>query len=256
MSTELTPRQLPGYGPSTARFLRRREFGAALRTRRLARGWTQRELADRLTLPRHGVSDLERGRRWPSTDEARRLVGVMREERVCPVSVPYCGRRSPEVLLEVDHITPVASGGNDDPENLTTACFDCNRGRAARELGRPAPLDYAERAARMQEQELQIEEYGRWRSAQRAREDEEIEKLSEVFAAIPGASFRRGQDERWCWQEVSVRTFIRRIGFHDVLEALEVTQARSPRVLGRDAGERAEGVWRFFCSVCWRKIKE
>lgn len=43
----------------------------------------------------------------------------------------YCGRFAPDVVLEVDHILARAKGGTDDPENLITACFDCNRGKRA-----------------------------------------------------------------------------------------------------------------------------
>lgn len=41
----------------------------------------------------------------------------------------YCGRMSPDVVLEVDHIKPVAEGGNNDIINLITSCRDCNRGK-------------------------------------------------------------------------------------------------------------------------------
>jgi 5-methylcytosine-specific restriction endonuclease McrA len=47
----------------------------------------------------------------------------------------YCGRRrSHTVRLELDHFFPVARGGTDDPANLVTACFDCNRAKGARLL--------------------------------------------------------------------------------------------------------------------------
>lgn len=46
----------------------------------------------------------------------------------------YCGRRSPDVVLHVDHIIPVAKGGPDDVMNLVTACVDCNRGKADKNL--------------------------------------------------------------------------------------------------------------------------
>lgn len=42
----------------------------------------------------------------------------------------YCGRRSPDVVLNVDHREPVSKGGNDDPANLVTACVDCNQGKS------------------------------------------------------------------------------------------------------------------------------
>jgi len=41
----------------------------------------------------------------------------------------YCGRKPPDVVLEVDHMTSVADGGSDEMSNLTTACFECNRGK-------------------------------------------------------------------------------------------------------------------------------
>ena len=41
----------------------------------------------------------------------------------------YCGRMSPDVILEVDHIEPVAEGGDNEITNLITSCRDCNRGR-------------------------------------------------------------------------------------------------------------------------------
>lgn len=42
----------------------------------------------------------------------------------------YCGRRPPEVVLEVDHVMPKSRGGTNARENLVTACFDCNRGKS------------------------------------------------------------------------------------------------------------------------------
>lgn len=46
----------------------------------------------------------------------------------------YCGRSAPDVALNVDHVFPVAKGGTNDPDNLVTACFECNNGKADREL--------------------------------------------------------------------------------------------------------------------------
>ena len=41
----------------------------------------------------------------------------------------YCGSKAPDVALEIDHILPRAKGGGDNEENLTTACYKCNRGK-------------------------------------------------------------------------------------------------------------------------------
>lgn len=41
----------------------------------------------------------------------------------------YCGRKSPDVILEVDHIFPKSKGGLNKKENYKTACKDCNIGK-------------------------------------------------------------------------------------------------------------------------------
>lgn len=41
----------------------------------------------------------------------------------------YCGEKAPDVVLHLDHIHPVAEGGQGDILNLITACKDCNTGK-------------------------------------------------------------------------------------------------------------------------------
>ena len=42
----------------------------------------------------------------------------------------YCGRKSPKVELQVDHIIPFSKGGLTELSNLRTACFECNIGKS------------------------------------------------------------------------------------------------------------------------------
>lgn len=46
----------------------------------------------------------------------------------------YCGKCAPDVILNVDHISPVSKGGKNDILNLITSCFDCNSGKSDRLL--------------------------------------------------------------------------------------------------------------------------
>lgn len=70
----------------------------------------------------------------------------------------YCGSKPPDVILEIDHITPLSQGGEDDPANLITSCNSCNRGKSAKIL-QPADqphdldLDYLEAEQRLTELE-------------------------------------------------------------------------------------------------------
>lgn len=93
-----------------------------------------------------------------------------RDEFTCA----YCGRRSPEVVLEVDHIVPICDGGQDDAINLTTSCWDCNHGKAGVPLGQVMTgEDPHDKAVLLLEKERQLQEYNHVLAAERARRDEE-----------------------------------------------------------------------------------
>jgi hypothetical protein len=47
----------------------------------------------------------------------------------------YCGRKAPEVRLQVDHIVAWSRGGSNDISNLVTSCVECNIGKGARVIG-------------------------------------------------------------------------------------------------------------------------
>lgn len=49
-------------------------------------------------------------------------------------SCKYCGRKPPEVELELEHIIPKSKGGKDSVDNLVPACRDCNRGKGVKRL--------------------------------------------------------------------------------------------------------------------------
>lgn len=46
----------------------------------------------------------------------------------------YCGRKPPEVKLQVDHIISESDGGTVEPENLVAACVDCNTGKGTQSV--------------------------------------------------------------------------------------------------------------------------
>lgn len=41
----------------------------------------------------------------------------------------YCGKKGPEVELQLDHVTPLSKGGKTIESNLLTSCSECNKGK-------------------------------------------------------------------------------------------------------------------------------
>lgn len=160
----------------------------------------------------------------------------------------YCGRRPPEVMLEVDHVHPRVEGGSDDQSNLTTACFDCNRGKGKHRLGDVAPAidelellggiqDMLERAAALKQSAAAAE-------AQRAAEDNVIRTIRRWYAEALG--------DDSCVEDSSLRMFLRRLSVDAISEAITAAE----RMLDRKPYSPAYYVWKYFCGACWTMIRE
>ena len=52
----------------------------------------------------------------------------------------YCGRKVPEVTLELDHVVPYSKGGDNSAGNLVTACRECNNGKRDHDLDTAPPV--------------------------------------------------------------------------------------------------------------------
>jgi 5-methylcytosine-specific restriction endonuclease McrA len=50
---------------------------------------------------------------------------LMRDNFTCQ----YCGRKAPDVILEVDHVRSQYDGGSNTSENYITSCLQCNKGK-------------------------------------------------------------------------------------------------------------------------------
>ncbi len=88
----------------------------------------------------------------------------------------YCGVTPERAVLRVDHVKPVAEGGGDEPENLVTACHDCNAGKG------PVPLEQRKHVVgkATEEAKEQPEQIREWLALQR----EMTAAKSEVVAAL------------------------------------------------------------------------
>jgi hypothetical protein len=59
----------------------------------------------------------------------------------------YCGRTSQETRLEVDHVLARSRGGTSAPDNLVSACTDCNGGKSAEPISLPSTYHAGELGA-------------------------------------------------------------------------------------------------------------
>lgn len=127
----------------------------------------------------------------------------------------YCGRSAPDVVLHIDHVNPVASGGEADILNLITSCLDCNLGKGARELSDDSALQ-KQRAqlAELNERREQLEMMVQWREGLRSINDDAIGKLEDLFTQLTGRVFSE-------FGRKKVKGWLRRYEFAALYAAME-----------------------------------
>lgn len=159
----------------------------------------------------------------------------------------YCGRGvGPDVVLEVDHVIPVAEGGPNDPVNLVTACFDCNRGKSKvlLEDNRVVMADPREKARLVKEQKQQIAAFLKYRDEQQMIA---LNMARRAIAPVVAALANPNEDIPRQWF-TSVNFFLKELGFDEVHRAAEISSERFLYMGVNDP-------FLYFCGICRKAIR-
>lgn len=146
----------------------------------------------------------------------------------------YCGRKPPDVILQVDHIVPVSKGGDNSKVNLVTACRDCNVGKWDIDLETVIPAQ-KQAIEDGQEKLAQLKAFRKLIKAERAEQDQAVTTVTDALADHLGEV---GDSEMR-----SVRMFLGKLPLDDVLRAADITASQGTN-------------FRYFCGICWSKIRE
>jgi len=159
-----------------------------------------------------------------------------RDEFTCA----YCGSTPPNVILQVDHIHPVAEGGLNHIDNLITSCQPCNIGKGANVLTN-IPISLKDKASFVLEKEEQIKAYYKVMQEQEDRLNDEMWLIADI---IDSGSPTKGMDKGWL---SSIKKFLKQLNYFEVLEAAEIARAKF-----KWGGKKT---FLYFCGVCHRKIR-
>jgi len=99
----------------------------------------------------------------------------------------YCGRMSPDVILEVDHIEPVSKGGSNDLINLITSCRDCNRGKGKTRISDDSKVKkQQDQIKELAEKNEQVKMMIEWQKGLHELEDMEVSAIDELITNLTG----------------------------------------------------------------------
>lgn len=128
----------------------------------------------------------------------------------------YCGRQAPEVVLNCDHIHPVAEGGTNDVLNLITSCFDCNSGKGARTLDERHILNkQRSQLDSLNERRVQLEMLADWQRQLSDLGDYRLSILEKRWEEIHEGPFSLTQHGR-----DSIRKWLKRFSEQEIMEAM------------------------------------
>lgn len=153
----------------------------------------------------------------------------------------YCGAHPPSVILHVDHIHPVFDGGDNSIDNLITSCESCNLGKG-KGLLTDVPESIKVKAKKIQESELQIKGYMDILSCKRERIESESWLIAAALSGVQRVE-RHGTVEL-----LSIRRFLEKLHYFEVLDAANIAFSKFHYPTPKK--------FRYFCGVCWNKIKE
>ena len=134
----------------------------------------------------------------------------------------YCGRKPPEVILEVDHILPKSKGGGNEKINLITSCRKCNRSKHDKILKN---IDRSEIIKNelddLKEAEIQIKDYYKYlkRISKLKKEKNPIVSLiSKVWDEESGGNSSLTEQGK-----KNVSNLLKRFSGDEIIEAIIIT---------------------------------
>lgn len=159
----------------------------------------------------------------------------------------YCGATAPDVKLTIDHVIPEALGGTDTPDNLVTACADCNNGKTSSTPDATLVADVSQDALR-------------WAAA--------IKQAAEILRAqeAPKLEYRAAFEtewNRWTYPSGGERKhFDLPDGWKSSIERFR--QSMLPVEVWPDIVEKAmtnktvrsDNLFRYCCGIAWRMVRE
>jgi len=131
----------------------------------------------------------------------------------------YCGRKAPDVILEVDHIKPVSKGGNNSIENLVSSCWDCNHGKGAKELSDLSVVEKSRKQIEiLQQKKEMVDMIFEWKESLNGIETYQLDKFIEMMEEGLGYEVLLPQQVK-----KEIQSKIKKYGIDIMITALETS---------------------------------
>lgn len=159
----------------------------------------------------------------------------------------YCGTSAPNVVLEVDHVTPVASGGKSDILNLITSCNPCNAGKGKRVLSDSTAISkQLDQLKELQERREQLDMMIQWKEELSNLKTDALSKIAELWSRRVEGYSLNDHGMR------SLRKLANRFEFQEIMDAIDTAadEYLTYDKEGRLEPKSAEAAWHKVAGIC------
>lgn len=133
----------------------------------------------------------------------------------------YCGKQAPNVILEADHINPVSKGGTNELLNLTTSCYDCNRGKTNTKLDDDSVVvKQRKQLELLQERREQIDLMFQWKN-ELNKIDGDITDMVIDYIDNKIDNFSLNDSGK-----LKIAAFTKKYGLADILESVDISATK------------------------------
>lgn len=151
----------------------------------------------------------------------------------------YCGKSSPDVVLEIDHIKPVSEGGTNHITNLITACFDCNRGKTNVLLGDNAVIEkQRQQLEELNERRNQLKMMMEWREELIRLELDKVNIIVDKWEGITEYTVNDNGKK-------NIKKWLKRFDINTLLDCLDISASQYLK-LDKDGDYSHESVEKAF----------
>ena len=158
----------------------------------------------------------------------------------------YCGRKAPEVVLEVDHLIPVAEGGENELLNLVTSCFDCNRGKGKKKLNdTTAVTKQRAELERIAERQEQAKMMVQWKKEMKELDDMLVDDLCDTWQSLTGMDLTDVGHKH-------MKSYYNRFGYAEVMDAIGIAVDYYPT----DDEDSADRAFNKIGGICYNRQKQ
>ena len=164
----------------------------------------------------------------------------------------YCGRSAPDVVLNVDHIKPVAEDGTNDILNLITSCFDCNSGKRDKLLSDDTVIKKQQaQLEALQERKEQIEMMFEWKKGLLEIDDQITNQLAEYWSElVTGYSLNDNG-------KAKLKELSRKYQLDEIMTAMKISSEQYLIIEnGNYKQESVENAWKKIGGICYNRKLE